>query len=472
MSAEASSILLTHFPPEKWDRSARAWLDAHQQETWVLGVSGGADSVALALVMRAAFPKTNIVVASMDHGWRTEAMQEVEGVKGLADGLGLRFVAGTVPDDRRGERTEDAARQIRWAFFENVAQDHGAAAVLTGHQADDVVETWAMRLARGSGVDGLAAPRPVQAMRASPTRVKPFLTLRHAELCAALRAAQVEWWEDASNRDPDFTRNRIRQHVVPVWEKMAPHPLVKGVGRSRQLVEEADAAVEWAAAQLPAGRKDVPLDLPPPAKFPRAAVRRRLEQWLRVNALVPHVGAANQDELLEAWAAGEGLKLSCGDGFLVLRPGQLRYIANASERPPEPWRPIPFAAGQTCLLPTGGRLEREPFTLPPLEQRADAFRALDPTQEVWLYLPPRTVLSVRNWQAGDAYQPLGAPGTRKLQDLFTDAKVPPVERHARPVVCYGSPLAPQIAWVVGFPPADALRLPESASIALRLTYRP
>jgi tRNA(Ile)-lysidine synthase len=92
----------------------------------------------------------------------------------------------------------------------------------------------------------------------------------------------------------------------------------------------------------------------------------------------------------------------------------------------------------------------------------------NPVKEAWVN-GIEGPLEVRQWQAGDRYQPLGAPGSRKLQDMFTDAKLHPHEKAAKPVIvdCSGS-----IIWVPGFPPADAFRICQNSNSALQLTYNP
>jgi len=234
--------------------------------------------------------------------------------------LGVKLTRGTWQHARRGA-SEAEARAARLAFFSNQAR-----ALWLGHQQDDIAESMLMRLARGSGAGGLAAPRPVQAMLGGRVHVRPLLALKKSEVVAALRAAGAEWREDSTNAQGEFFRNRVRRAVLPAWTKAAQRDALAGAARSRELLEEDDAALEtWLDGLRPLRANGV-LDLRKTVGKPRALVRRALHRWLLAQPRAGDLSRQGFDALLAAVARGAATRHSLGrEGFAVIRGGMLRF---------------------------------------------------------------------------------------------------------------------------------------------------
>jgi tRNA(Ile)-lysidine synthase len=194
------------------------------------------------------------------------------------------------------------------------------------HQQDDIAESMLMRLARGSGAGGLAAPRPVHQSGGAPTNLRPLLTLKKTELAAALRAAGVEWREDASNAGDDHFRNRIRHHVLSGWVKAAGRDALAGAALSRERLEEDELALEaWLDMLKPldaAGR----LNLNVLVGKPRAVTRRALHRWLLALKHPPDLSRQGFELLLNAIERHQPTRFSLGaKGFALIRHGLLTY---------------------------------------------------------------------------------------------------------------------------------------------------
>lgn len=184
----------------------------------LLAVSGGPDSTAL-LVLAARWakrlkPAPRLLAVTIDHGLRVEAAREAALVKRLARRLGVPH--RTVRWRGRKPRTglQEAARYARYALLAKAAGRAGFAYVVTAHTLDDQAETVLFRMARGSGLLGLAgmahaSPLPFRGAR-DVFLVRPFLYLPKARLIATLKAAKIPYSEDPTNRDPRFTRPRLR----------------------------------------------------------------------------------------------------------------------------------------------------------------------------------------------------------------------------------------------------------------------
>jgi tRNA(Ile)-lysidine synthase len=190
----------------------------------VLAVSGGPDSTAL-LWLAARWRKSlktgpKLVAVTVDHGLRPEARREALAVKRLARklGIGHRTLRWTGHKPKTG--LQQAARLARYGLLAKSAKAAGAKHVLTGHTLDDQAETVLIRLARGSGIGGLAAMARVSPLPAGAdiTLVRPLLDVSKARLVATLRRARIGYADDPSNRDPRFTRARIRT-AMPTLER-------------------------------------------------------------------------------------------------------------------------------------------------------------------------------------------------------------------------------------------------------------
>jgi tRNA(Ile)-lysidine synthase len=296
---------------------------------WALAFSGGADSLALLLIFWAEGPGRwgrDFVVLHFNHRLRGKAADADE--KFCAEvcaALGVTLVAGRWRAARPGASEADA-RAARFEFFRREMSRRKIRLLWLAHQQDDIAESMLMRLARGSGTGGLAAPRPVQAMGEGRLHLRPMLTLKKAGIVAALKKAGAAWREDASNAGDDHFRNRIRCRVLPAWIKAAGRDAVAGAALSRELLDEDDAALEgWLDDLKPLDRRGR-LDLDRLAGRPRALVRRALHRWLLAVRPATDLSRQGFNQLLAAVERGRDTRFSLGaKGFAIVRRGGLVF---------------------------------------------------------------------------------------------------------------------------------------------------
>ena len=231
-----SAISLAH--------AKRLFADWKAAPALVLAVSGGPDSMALmwlaARWRRALARGPRLVAVTVDHGLRVEAAREAREVKRLATALGMphRTLRWRGPKPTAG--LPAAARAARYRLLAEAARAHGASHILTAHTRDDQAETLLMRMLRGSGIGGLAAMAR-ESERDGVLLARPFLQLPKSQLIATLNKAGIDFADDPTNRDINFTRPRIRA-ILPVLA--AEGGDARSLARLAARLARADAAVE------------------------------------------------------------------------------------------------------------------------------------------------------------------------------------------------------------------------------------
>jgi tRNA(Ile)-lysidine synthase len=514
----AVDVLGAALPTARWPQRLREWLADEPGEVqqgdcapWCVALSGGADSVALLLALaaqrgqlrqkaegrmrngstepRCTEPKSsdrsdrsarairnpqsairNFLALHFNHRLRGAAADADEVYcRELCAALGVKLVVGAANWPAGSEVSEAQAREARFAFFGDAMAEVGARALWLGQHRDDVVETMLLRLSRGSGSRGLAAPRPVQRMADGSVRLRPLLNMPKADLVAALRVAGIPWCEDQTNHGDAYFRNRLRRLVVPAWAEAAPADLAEAVARSRALLEEEDDALElWADRVLPAQLDEV-IPLAALREAPVAVVRRALHRWMLAVDLSEALSRSAFEELLAAVCAGREAKLSVGvAGFLIVDGTELRLQAAETQVPR--WSGAALEVPGEIILPDGAKLRAAHVQLDPeLRRRICAGAFGDARTVFFAAMETFARLSIRSWQPGDRYVPLGAAQSSKLQDQFVNRRVPRQLRQRLPVVCAADGT---IVWVPGLPPAHGARISDGTLVAVQLTYLP
>jgi tRNA(Ile)-lysidine synthase len=210
----------------------------------VLAVSGGPDSMALmwlaARWRKARAKGPGLIAVTVDHGLRSEASREAREVKQVARRLDLPHRTLHWRGDKPRAGLPEAARTERYRLLAKAAKSAGASHVLTAHTRDDQAETLLMRLLRGSGITGLAAMAALSE-REGLLLARPLLDMPKARLIATLKAAKLDFADDPTNRDPAFTRPRLRA-LMPALA--AEGGDARSLARLAKRLARADAAIE------------------------------------------------------------------------------------------------------------------------------------------------------------------------------------------------------------------------------------
>ncbi|MFN2555835.1 MAG: tRNA lysidine(34) synthetase TilS [Nitriliruptorales bacterium] len=449
------------FPPPRWpgplpsgtDRAglvvevARALQPV--QGGALIALSGGPDSTSLTYLVREARPDLKLFLGHVRHGMRDDAA-DLATVQSHAQALNLPLEVAEVEVRPSGEGLEAAARTARYAALRRLAKEADVTRILLGHTADDQAETVLLRVARGTGIRGLAAMAAL-----SGDLVRPLLRIRRGDLRRFLALEGLDTVEDPTNLDPSSRRVRVRQTVLPAFEALTPDP-VGALARLADLarLDATHLEAEAAKVELAAVRHYGParaLATEALSGIDAALASRVVRRFLAAVRGSPTPVTAGHVHAVLALHSGQAVDLP---GVSVTRGG--KWLAAAPHQLPET-RPV------TLSVPGVTDWKRAAVsivaTLAP-QDFADQVRLPGRLREVVSEeaLPPGgnpalgTVtlgglqlsgLVVRCRLPGDRVATRA--GTRKLQDLFVDAGIPRAVRDLVPVVAVGE----RLLWVPG-----------------------
>ncbi|HVS08657.1 MAG TPA: tRNA lysidine(34) synthetase TilS [Planctomycetota bacterium] len=503
----------------RWSRLALA-AGLAPSEPVVLALSGGADSVLLLHLLASAREAPSVLAVHVDHGLRgAESRGDARFCARLCRQLGVRFALRRLELEAGGPSLEARAREQRYAALAAEARRARVRTILTGHHADDSLETLLMRWIRGTGLGGLAALRRRLELGDGIAAVRPLAGMRRAEVRALLAGAGLRWREDSSNLSPRFTRNRVRNVLLPALGERSPRRSVENLRAFGRAVEELERHLASATAHLawqpPPGasasrsRADAHLGGTLPRErltaLPRALRRRAL--WrLVLEGTGRAPGRALLELVLDDLERGRRTRRALPLGWslllrseeLVLEPparvfqsegigceGAQRRAGRvvqlelpfapptdgmaALEAPPGPPGPPGAPPDWTLLvpgaveLPDGRRIRAELVRVSPGAPVPRSHTEVELSAERLPQAFPRA-LTVRFARAGDRFRPLGGPGSRPLRRFLADCGIPREERGRVPLVI----AADEILWVAGVRPSESARVAPDTRVRLRL----
>ena len=468
-----------------------------------VAVSGGADSVALLrllLTLRAELGIT-LAVAHLNHSLRGEESDaDAEFVRELAHSTGVEFLVSKVDVGREAERNgwnlEDAARRLRYEFFQRLVAEKRVTRIAVAHTADDQAETVLARVIRGTGLTGLGGIYPEVRVV-----VRPLLGVRRRELREYLQSKGQTWREDSSNQDLRRTRARIRSQILPRLESEFSPQIVRRLNELARLAREEE--VFWSAlvqeryagcVKRRAGGFELRIDelfgggsLEPNARTGQATGRAALQA--RWRPLTERLIRRLYQE-----AQGEPRELSAQNVQQVIRLATESESGRRTELPggvavEREFGTLIFSASRTARGAAGAAISdatvrsedrtgtrgaanayRYELTLQgtgttsvsvPELGRCFRLKVIDwPLRESETKCSSEAIdadllhapLILRNWQPGDAYRPHGRRDARKLKEMFRTVRAPSRERCRWPVLECGG----RVIWTRGMPPADEI----------------
>ncbi|MGO9059483.1 MAG: tRNA lysidine(34) synthetase TilS [Candidatus Binataceae bacterium] len=410
----------------------------------LLGLSGGADSVALLYALAASRPKFQfeLTAAHLNHALRgVESDRDEAFVSELCGRLGVDLMVEHVRGlDRSQGNLEARARAARHRFLGAVAKRVRADYIALAHQADDQAETVLMRLLRGAGVTGLGA----MTASGSGQIIRPLLEVRRGAILKYLKEIGATFVEDSTNASLEHDRNRVRHRLMPLLEReFAPGlagRLVELAAEMRDVDDLLGALAQRALAGCSNDDGTLDLDrfkLLHPA-IASAALRRYLAAQI---GNLQGLQRAHFETLRRLCLNGPpNGRIQLPDGWLVRRVYGKLLVRKTEEQDEAVSFEVPLALEGVTVVETA-RTAFESSLIP----RARARMPHGLSEAVFDAREVRTGLSVRNFTPGDRIAPLGLGGTRKVKEVFIDSKIPMEQRRRFPVVL----LDGQVAWLPG-----------------------
>ncbi|MHB1127637.1 MAG: tRNA lysidine(34) synthetase TilS [Bacillota bacterium] len=444
-------------------------------ECVVVGVSGGADSMALLHSLIALGPENHLTlhVAHLNHMFRQEAAEEARFVAEIAKAWGVPAIVRNQDVPRyaleQGLSSQEAARIVRYSFFNEVAEKVGATKIAVGQHADDQAETVLMHLIRGGGIEGLMAIEPLRGKV-----IRPLLEITRQEIEEYCRFHQIPFCQDSSNAKPIYLRNRLRMELIPLLKERYNPQIVGALGRTAHILRDDHHYLESITGKIyndmvggEGGKElyfplDKFLDLEPSLR--RRLVRRCFEELAGKgqNLSFHHV-----DEVLTlAEKANPGKKVNLPKGLVAtLEYARIRVgICGQDTARIRDFEYNVVIPGITEIPELGAQIEAKVIGGSTWGINGGASR-----YEAFLdYNSLAFPLNVRLRRHGDRLQPLGMGGaTKKLKDLFIDLKVPRETRDQVPIVVAQD----NAVWVVGYRVDERCKVTAATRQVLHLRYQ-
>jgi len=448
----------------------------------IVGVSGGPDSMCLLHILSGEGYK--VIAAHFNHMLRPDAEDDAHEVESVAMRLDVPFVAesGNVQEyaEANNLSIEEAARFMRYRFLMKQAQEHNAQAVAVGHTADDQVETVLMHFLRGAGLFGLKGMQYrtiIPMFDAQIPVIRPLLDAWREDTVHYCAVHEINPRYDPTNSTAEFSRNRIRNLLIPSLESYNPR-FKDAVWRTSRVLAD-DHAILMKVLDN-AWKQCVTQETPEFVAFETAALEknhpaiqrnlvRRAMQILRLDGM--EVTFAVLDRAA-GFIADEtaARRVDLTGGLFLLREGLLIYVVNdPSNLPFDFWPQMPNDKNSLSIevpdsipLSDGWKIHCNYGDIS--SSAIQKAKENENPYQTWMDADRlRGALMLRVRHDGDRFQPIGLEGHQvKLSDFFINAKLPQRARDRWPLLCLGD----DIVWVPGYRPAHNVRLTETTKKVL------
>lgn len=468
----------------KVEQAISAYQMFQPKDKVLAGVSGGPDSVALLHILTRLAPKWKLTIgaAHLDHALRNkESQRDADFTAALCKKLNIPFFKKKANvaayQEQKKISTEMAGRHIRYAFFKQVAQKEGFNKIALGHHADDNAEVVLINLLRGSGPLGIAGIPPNR----DQTVIRPLIYLNRREISFYIKANGLACVLDSSNSDLHFLRNRIRHQLLPfLAEKYNPN-ITEALNRlaliARTEEDWLDNQTQDHFSRIMQAKGDrIELNCGPLSKLPVALQRRIFRKAIRLakgnlkRISYGHIDAVCR--LLREDAIGKSITLP--DGLTARRDKtDLLLFRRIPARSPEkrgrtssgyPYHYLIHHADshlRALLVKEAG------ITINWQRIHADDAKFYVSSGQRTAFFDIKKLafpLTIRNFQNGDRFRPLGMGGSQKLKKFFIDQKVPRDERRRIPILVSRG----NILWVAGYRMSEDAKITEESQNILKM----
>ena len=395
-------------------------LGSPKKHRFLLGVSGGVDSVVLAHLLYTL--EIDFGIAHVNYGLRgADSDADEQLVRDLAASLGVACHVTQAPIDPTASGIQEKARDLRYNWFSEVLESNAYGTILTAHHADDQLETLFMRLTRGSGLEGLGGIQDNKGLL-----VRPLLPFQKDEILAFAKEQKLHWREDVSNSSSRYLRNAIRHKVLPSFMELSPDAAANTL-TSMQHLRDAFEGIQSQLQKIKTDWKQQGEAL----KIPFSSIDALHPKSFWLHHLFAPYGfdVKEVEKLLETHAGkkctGKKYVLTRERNHLILTPtAETAAIEQVYFLVPEEGIEAPIhlkiSANVIAAKPTAkcAVLDKEKLDFP---------------------------LILRRWKTGDVFYPTGMSGKKKVAKFFKDEKMSALDKKQQWLLCSGD----DIVWVVG-----------------------
>lgn len=423
-------------------------------------LSGGSDSTFLTWALSEV--GCAVIAFHLDHGLRHGSELDAQCAEAIASKLDIPIHSMTANIEvATGSSPETAAREARYLIAEQIADETDADWIATGHTADDQIETFFINLARGAGLDGLAAIPPRRGRI-----IRPMLSVSRDGARRACADLGLKYVDDPTNADTSILRNKIRHDLLPELAGiLGPGYRDAMLRQFAYLRGDAELLNALADAKLKqsvvlAGGLAVGIEVSALAGLNQALARRMIRRALAgIGVETPPAGRFVEEAIR---AAREGGSADLGGGFIARREGDFLVVRPSRLTVPEP---------VTGSIP--GRIVSPSLGIAVMGEIVDAPETWEDEPGVaWITPKARGEFTLRTPQEGERFSPLGMRGSKPLADFLAEAGMLRTAREWAPVLVSEESGQSVVAWVIGRRVSSRFAVPIGAPDAIRLRVEP
>lgn len=414
----------------------------------IVGVSGGADSIAL-LDMLHALGYECIVAHCNFHLRDQESYRDEYFVEKIATQYNMEYVSASFNTKKyitdESVSLEMAARELRYAWFEKIRKKYEVDAIAIAHHQNDSVETVLINLVRGTGIRGLTGISPVNGHV-----IRPLLCIYRDEILEYLADKQLSFVEDSTNKEDIYTRNKIRLNVLPLLQTINPS-VIQSIART---AENLSATEKIYQSYIEKAKKEVfadniiNIDL---------LVEQVEPKTVLFEILFPYgFNAATIDNIFDSVNSQSG-KIFLSENYQLVKDRNTFILKELSDKDSQVYTVF----------------ENETQITAPVDLTFESFR-YKPSLEIErntdiAYLDKGKLaypLIIRKWQQGDKFIPFGMKGRKKLSDYFTDRKFSLIEKENIWLLCS----VDEIVWIIGERVDDRFKVTNKTIDVLKINF--
>ncbi|MDB4292278.1 tRNA lysidine(34) synthetase TilS [Maribacter sp.] len=416
------------------------------QKHFLLACSGGVDSMVLTALCKTL--KLDFAIAHCNFQLREEAsVADAEFVKKIAEKYKIKYYVIDFDTDsyviKNKVSVQVAARELRYAWFAEIMQQNGIEIMVTAHHADDNLETFLINLSRGTGIEGLngipAKNDPIY---------RPLLPFSRAQIEAYAATEQIDWREDASNKETKYLRNKIRHDIVPLLKTLHPTFLENFNKTQEHLAGTSD----FLKATIEKSRNTLFINKEGLVTISIADLQELYPQKTILYELFKDYGFTAWNDIFGLLTASSGKEVRSKTHRLVKDRNTLLLTKLATV---------------TKRAYTIEALETEMNN--PIRLRFEEVSAIGQPSANALYVDKETLkypLTVRKWENGDYFYPLGMQGKKKLSKYFKDEKIDIITKENQWLLCSENDLV----WVVGRRGDERFKVTEHTKNIVKITF--